>query len=269
MYMLRSMYSGISGMKNFQTKLDVIGNNVANVNTAGFKKGRVLFKDMISQQVGSANAPTNQNGVNLGGINAKQIGLGSQIQSIDTLHTEGSTQSTGRTLDLSIAGDGYFRVQSGNGEEFYTRAGNFYVDANGALVNGDGYKVLNTNNQAITIGTNAEDIAIDTSGRINVKVNGNWNVVATLGLTRFSNPEGLEKAGGSLFQSSANSGAPLIGTPGGDGYGEVMSGTLEMSNVDLSEEFTDMIVAQRGFQANTKVITTSDEVLQELLNLKR
>src|SRR3954470_12389764 len=124
--MLRSMYSGISGLRNFQTKLDVIGNNISNVNTYGFKKGRVIFKDLYSQTVAGASAPT----ANRGGVNPKQVGLGSQIAAIDTLHGSGSTQYTGNTLDLAIEGDGYFRVQDGASadEALYTRAGNFYLD---------------------------------------------------------------------------------------------------------------------------------------------
>ncbi|MEW8987724.1 MAG: flagellar hook-basal body complex protein [Bacillus sp. (in: firmicutes)] len=134
--MLRSMYSGISGMKNFQTKLDVIGNNIANVNTYGFKKGRVTFKDTMNQMVSGASASQD----NRGGKNPTQVGLGSTLATIDTIHTQSSLQTTGRSLDLAISGDGYFMVKQGDAQ-FYTRAGNFYLDDNGSLVNGDGYKV--------------------------------------------------------------------------------------------------------------------------------
>src|SRR3954451_14382822 len=126
--MLRSMYSGVSGLKNFQTKLDVIGNNIANVNTYGFKKGRVTFKDAMNQSIGGATAPS----ATLGGMNAKQVGLGSQIATIDTIHDAGSIQTTNRVLDLAIQGDGYFQVKNGT-DTFYTRAGNFYFDNNGNL----------------------------------------------------------------------------------------------------------------------------------------
>ena len=134
--MLRSMYSGISGLKNFQTKLDVIGNNIANVNTFGFKKGRVTFKDTMSQMVSGASAATD----NRGGKNATQVGLGSTLATVDTIHTGSSLQTTGRSLDLGIDGDGYFVVSQG-GANMYTRAGNFYLDDNGSLVNADGLKV--------------------------------------------------------------------------------------------------------------------------------
>ena len=134
--MLRSMYSGISGMKNFQTKLDVIGNNIANVNTYGFKKGRVTFKDTMNQMVSGASAATD----NRGGKNATQVGLGSTLATVDTIHSGASLQTTGRSLDLGIDGDGYFVVSQG-GANMYTRAGNFYLDDSGLLVNADGLKV--------------------------------------------------------------------------------------------------------------------------------
>lgn len=264
--MLRSMYSGISGLKNFQTKLDVIGNNIANVNTYGFKKGRVTFKDAISQTTMGASASTDTRG----GTNAVQIGLGSSISSIDTIDTAGSLQNTSRTLDLGIEGDGYFIVNDGT-NDYYTRAGNFYLDEEGTLVTGEGYKVEDTAGNAIQMDVaNIQSFSISQNGAINVvKTDGTSEELAIIALAKFSNPGGLEKAGGNLLQESVNSGQPQAGAASTDGRGTISSGTLEMSNVDLSEEFTDMIVAQRGFQANTRIITTSDEILQELVNLKR
>ncbi|MCM3797689.1 flagellar basal body rod protein FlgG [Caldibacillus thermoamylovorans] len=277
--MLRSMYSGISGMKNMQIKLDVIGNNIANVNTFGFKKGRITFKDAMYQTIGSASEKTDTRG----GINAKQVGLGSEIASIDTIHTESSLQNTSRPLDLAITnGDGYFVVNDG-GQDYFTRAGNFYIDETGLLVNSDGYRVQGINPKTnvrgdITIpkqitvdgkSVGLQSISISQTGKIIAQYeNGTVDTIGNIVLARFSNAEGLNKAGGNLFQSSANSGKPQIEI-GGGAYGTVVSGKLEMSNVDLSEEFTEMIVAQRGFQANSRIITTSDEILQELVNLKR
>lgn len=277
--MLRSMYSGISGMKNMQIKLDVIGNNIANVNTFGFKKGRITFKDAMYQTIGSASEKTDTRG----GINAKQVGLGSEIASIDTIHTESSMQNTSRPLDLAITnGDGYFVVKDG-GQDYFTRAGNFYIDETGLLVNSDGFRVQGFNPETnargdITIpkqideggkSVGLQSISISQTGKIIAQYeNGTVRTISNIALARFSNAEGLNKAGGNLFQSSANSGKPQIEI-GGGAYGTVVSGKLEMSNVDLSEEFTEMIVAQRGFQANSRIITTSDEILQELVNLKR
>ncbi|CAH0214127.1 Flagellar hook protein FlgE [Peribacillus sp. Bi96] len=421
--MLRSMYSGISGLKNLQTKLDVIGNNVANVNTYGFKKSRVTFSDAMNQTVSGASAAT----ANKGGTNSKQIGLGSTIATIDTIHSQSSLQTTGRDLDLGISGDGYFIVKQGDALS-YTRAGNFYLDDNGTLVNSNGLKVqaykvdengkrsktigdvaVNVNailpavtttkisvsenlaadaidgsvfsqqikvvddkgkeqtatiyfqktgdnkwelfdeepaalgdasatkpkpftsvsfdangqivaadknkaNQTLSITSGKEDdtnTAVDESiqkvkldfdfskltqvkGSTTALVNPNGNkegklesfnigssgeingvysngLITTLGqlaVAKFSNSSGLTKTGGNTFQESINSGTANINIAG-EGRGMIASGSLEMSNVDLSEEFTEMIVAQRGFQSNSRIITTSDEILQELVNLKR
>lgn len=456
--MIRSMYSGISGMKNFQTKLDVIGNNIANVNTYGFKKGRVTFKDMVSQTVSGASGPAQDKG----GKNPVQVGLGSQLAAIDTIDTQGSMQSTGRVLDLGIQGDGYFVVAEGTpaGDTFfptstyYTRAGNLYLNTDGYLVTGAGHYVMALNAESGNLepvqmnGGNVDEVqslSISEDGKIsfikktgmttaekaqeiagkvaaaaknivenptsqkyvdllnkltneldeltiqaekeaslleieaaalqteanesgdakainaaveavqkaqaavqsaqNAKnsytnlrqavdqvynayqtykgdpsqanedaivnaaktalTNGNdmssltgitaddvtatmdaieyiqadklglekegelYTTHASIALARFANPGGLEKVGENLYVSSANTGEATYLAPADVGAGKLVSGSLEMSNVDLSEEFTEMIVAQRGFQANTRIITTSDEILQELVNLKR
>ncbi|MGJ9381415.1 flagellar basal body rod protein FlgG [Salipaludibacillus sp. CF4.18] len=266
--MIRSLYSGIGGMNNFQTKLDTIGNNISNVNTFGFKKGRATFNDLISQQMKGASEP----GDVRGGTNPQQVGLGGGLSTIDTISTQGSLQTTGRDLDLAISGDGYFVMQDGEGAESYTRAGNFYLDAEGTLVNSDGYFVVSDNGQ-ITIDPNAgyESYTISGSGVVS-GIFSDGQPPAELGqiqIATFANPGGLSKAGGNLFTATANSGDPIIGNPGEQGRGDLVNSTLEMSNVDLAAEFAEMIVAQRGFQANTKMITTSDEILQELINLKR
>lgn len=264
--MLRSMYSGVSGLKNFQTKLDVIGNNIANVNTYGFKKGRVIFKDLISQTVAGASAPTE----NLGGTNAKQIGLGSSLAAIDTIHDRGSSQTTNRTLDIIINGDGYLSFTDGE-NTLYTRAGNLYLDSEGTLVSADGKKLLTDDGNTFpAIPSTATQLTIGQDGTVSYVEEGAINVAGKIAVSRFSNPEGLTKVGGNYFQVSNNSGAASdTKTAGADGNGTIESGFVEMSNVDLSEEFTEMIIAQRGFQANSRVITTSDEILQELVNLKR
>lgn len=267
--MLRSMYSGISGMRNMQTKLDTIGNNIANVNTFGFKKGRTTFKDMVSQQIAGASAPTP---AGLGGTNPRQVGLGSQLGSIDTIHTQGSLQNTNRELDLGISGDGFFRVSDGGAPatNYYTRAGNFYLDQDGAIVNSSGYYLLDDAGQEIQIPPTAQSFSIGQSGVVNyVDAAGALQQAGTISIAYFANPEGLQKEGENMYQVTANSGLPGVTTPGQDGTGTLVAGTLEMSNVDLSEEFTEMIVSQRAFQANTRIITTSDEILQELVNLKR
>ncbi|GKU82477.1 flagellar basal body rod protein FlgG [Niallia sp. NCCP-28] len=292
--MLRSLYSGVTGMKNFQTKLDVIGNNIANVNTYGFKKGRATFSDLISQTTAGATAPSTT--TNAGGMNPKQIGLGSQVASVDTIATQGSMQTTGRTLDLSLSGEGYFVLAGPDANtQYYTRAGNFYLDADRNIVSSNGLKLQVTggitgdNNGEPTssgnvvgstvIPTGAQSFSIGSNGIITyINENGETRQAGQILLAKVSNPEGLTKVGANMYQTSANSGGlsqPTTTQLGGlvfsgeDGTGAINSGYLEMSNVDLTDEFTEMIVGQRGFQSNSKIITTSDEILQELLNLKR
>ncbi|WP_026906124.1 flagellar basal body rod protein FlgG [Paucisalibacillus globulus] len=272
--MLRSMYAGISGMKNFQTKLDVIGNNIANVNTSGFKKGRVTFQDMMSQMTSGAQGPS----ATRGGVNPAQVGLGSQLGSIDNIHTQGFRQTTNSALDFALEGDGMFVVKDGD-STFFTRAGNFYLDEDGFIVNPQGFYLQGLNDRSadnsgdfrIQIPNDAQSFSVQTDGTVNfVDADGNPDVAGQIALANFSNPAGLEKAGGNLFLNSANAGLnPVYVAPESDGTAKVVSGALEMSNVDLAEEFTEMITAQRGFQANTRIITTSDEILQELVNLKR
>lgn len=410
--MMRSMFAGVSGLRNHQIRMDVIGNNIANVNTIGFKKSRVTFQEMLNQTMRGASSPQS----NRGGTNPQQVGLGVAIAGIDTIHTDGGPQSTGQMTDLAIEGDGFFIVRDGR-SEYYTRAGNFNFDAEGNLVNpangmkvmgwvgdvdriaenlssiiitkgqpmaaksttqiiyrnnldadtteGDTYKVpmkvfdslgrshtvnvvfekvdttnnewsysvinpLNTSDptdiissgtlvfnntgaldlpnstinqfgftpdgadqvtitpdfsavtqvaQETSIVAHSQDgypagslrtITIDTMGTITgIFTNGINEELAQIALITFDNPGGLLKSGDNLYQNSNNSGEGRIGPPATGGRGIISPGSLEMSNVDLSEEFTQMIITQRGFQANSRIITTSDEMLQELVNIKR
>jgi len=265
--MLRSMYAGISGMKNFQTKLDVIGNNISNVNTAGFKKGRVTFQDMLSQTNSAAQGPTGTRG----GVNPNQVGVGSQIGSIDNLHTQGFRQSTNNPLDLMLEGDGMFALQ-GDGATYYTRAGNFYLDDAGNIVNPDGYYLMGEGGTSpLTIPPEAQSFSIQPDGTVSyIDENNNQQELDTkIAIASFSNPSGLQKNGSNLYLDSENAGYNDLYAPGEGGTATIVSGALEMSNVDLAEEFTEMITAQRAFQANTRIITTSDQILEELVNLKR
>lgn len=261
--MLRSLNSGVSGLKGFQTKLDVIGNNIANVNTVGFKKGRVVFEDIFSQTVKGATGPT-QTPLS-GGTNPIQVGLGVRVGSIDTLHTPGSPTTTNIGTDLYIDGDGYFVVKDGT-EQFLTRAGNFSLDSDNNLVNQNGMFVLDQNGNSINIpiGTTYIDFSIDAKGEIiGVLPDGSSDPSGVnLNLVAVDNPKGLLKAGSSLYSLTPNAQTMASNA-------KIIAGTLEMSNVDLSEELTEMITAQRGFQANAKIITVSDSILEELVNLKR
>ena len=412
--MLRSLFSGISGLRSHQTMLDVTGNNIANVNTTGFKSSQIQFQDTLSQVL--SNAGGAQNGQ--GGTNPAQVGLGVRVAGITTNFTQGASQLTGRSTDMMIQGDGFFAVRKGT-ETYYTRDGSFDFDATGQMVlPGDGALVqgwaavdgvidttapltdlsvpagtlmaaqatgtatfqgnldasaapgtaitrsltvynatgeASTLNLTFTRGAAAGDpwtlagslVAADgtttstvtynptpaapavpgevdfdpatgaltspgtlTVGGVTVDLstltgfsgvdtvkgltqdghaagtlqsfqlgqdgtitgsfsNGLKQVIGRLAMANFTNPAGLEKAGGSLFTTTVNSGTIQLGTPGSGGRGTLAGGSLEMSNVDLSSEFTNLIVAQRGFQANARVITTSDQVLQELVDLKR
>jgi flagellar hook protein FlgE len=234
--MIRSLYSGVSGMRSNQTKMDVIGNNIANVNTTGYKSGRVQFKDMLSQTISSAQ--TNKN--------PKQVGLGVSVSSIDTIFGNGALQPTGRQLDFAIEGEDFFQLSDGT----FTRDGAFFMNSDKtALINSEGIEVKASSNP------------INSDGSIDV---------SKIYLYTFSNPGGLEKVGGNRYKETNASGtASTAGTSGSKGHGDIRQGVLEMSNVDLANEFTDMIVTSRAYQANSRTITTSDEMLQELINLKR
>jgi flagellar hook protein FlgE len=389
---LRSLYSGISGLRAHQTMLDVTGNNIANVNTVGFKGSSTEFQDTLSQLTQGASGPQAETG----GTNPAQIGLGVKVAAVTTNFNQGSAQSTGKATDMMISGDGFF-VTSRGGQQLYTRAGSFSFDAGGRLVSPDGALlqgwtadaagVVNTGSpignivlsptatvpavatsRATFDGNLPSDAAVGTAlerdlqvfdangvarnlavtftrtgagwdvaaadangasgtgslaftngqltsgasmtvGGINLDLgavtgyagmttvvasgqngsaagtlvsftlgndgslvgtfsNGLKQVVGRVALAKFTNPAGLEKAGDSSYSSTANSGNPQIGEAGGPGFGTLTGGALEMSNVDLSQEFTNLIVAQRGFQANARIITTSDQVLQELVDLK-
>ena len=392
--MLRSLYSGISGLRSHQTMLDVTANNIANVNTVAFKASATQFEDTLSQLTKGASSPQ----ATTGGTNPAQIGLGVKVAGISTNFAQGSTQSTGRALDVMISGDGFFVTSSG-GQTAYTRAGALDFDPQGRLVTPDGAIVqgwsavdgvidsggpvgnvtlpknavspaiatttakvggnlpgdaatgtvltrdttvydasgnaaqlsltftktaagwdasysdggtpptvtttsMAFTNGKLTSGTSitAAGVAIDLSGTtgyaglttasitdqngrdagtlqtftlspdgtlVGSFSNGASQAIGQVALATFVNPSGLQKAGSSSYTATFNSGTAQLGIAGQSGMGSLTSGALEMSNVDLSQEFTNLIVAQRGFQANARIITTSDEVLQELTNLKR
>lgn len=300
--MLKSLYSGVTGMKGMQTKMDVISNNIANVNTTGFKAGRVRFADMISQVNANAQGPT-ANG--LGGSNAQQVGLGVQVSATDTMMGGGSLQSTGRALDFAIQnGDNSFFTVSDGTTTQYTRDGGFYADAEGNLVTPSGHRLMGFAPTAPVVNAEGSDLTwadpavttdlqsmavrntipnpdggedlelqsfnVDNNGWVTgTYSDGESYVLGRVALTSFSNPDGLEKTGGNMYVATANSGQAITGAAGEPGYGIMRSGFLEMSNVDLATEFTEMIVTSRAYQANSRSITVSDTMLEELINLKR
>lgn len=277
--MLKSMYSGISGMKANQTKMDVVGNNVANVGTTAFKKSTTRFSDALNQTVIYSSVPGGAAGDPnvIGGVNPGQVGIGTKVSGIFRNMLQGNIQPTGRPTDLAIDGDGFFVVSVGPNQEAYTRDGSFTLDANGNLVTADGYKVLNTDGKPIEIPKEQPNpdgemqkvlsFNISKEGKVSYLLADGTKVenAQTLKIAVFQNPEGLESLSGNLYGETANSGNAMYGVK----YGQINQGAIEMSNVDLSEEFTEMIVTTRAFQAASKVITTSDELLQEIINLKR
>jgi flagellar hook protein FlgE len=270
--------AAISGRKKHHVILDVTANDIANVNTIGYKSARTTFADSLTQVQRGASAPGNA----LGGQNAAQIGLGVQLGSIDNLMSSGALQTTGNPLDVAIQGEGFFRVGAGTPPAVpttveYTRAGNFTRNQDGYLVTQDGYYVIGkTANDGtgtdtlILVPPDASGVSIGQDGGVSyIPAGGGDRVTAGyISLATFPNAAGLERASSNRWAVSANSGPETSGTPGGN-FGVTTSGALEMSNVDLAQTFTNMITAQRGFQANSRVISTSDEMLQDLVNLKR
>lgn len=302
--MMRSLFSAVSGLKSNQTAMDIIGNNIANVNTIGYKTNRTVFQDIFSQTISSATAPT----TDTGGRNPKQVGLGTTISTIGTNMTEGSTQSTSNPLDFAISGEGFFVVDDGSGSYVYTRNGALQLDSDGYLVTANGDYVMALTQDADTNGVpdigntdpvvdatgaplfnkvqllgdvydntttpptlvdNYSDYAVDAYGVITAINNAGTKVtIGRVVLATFNNTSGLEKIGSSYYTESGNSGQAAFDFVGNK-CGTLNSGSLEMSNVDLSTELTNMIITQRGFQANSRVITTTDSMLEELINLKR
>jgi flagellar hook protein FlgE len=276
--MMRGMFAAISGLKTHQVMLDVTSNDIANVNTIGYKSARTTFADSLTQTQRGASGP----GGGTGGSNAAQIGLGTQLGSIDNLMTSGALQSTGNPYDVAIQqGPGFFRVAPSTATPptanpasvEYTRAGNFTLNTQGYLTTQDGYYIQGRTaggaDTLIQIPAGGSNVAIGQNGEVSYMDATNTRQTAGfLSLATFSNSAGLTRSGSNRWLQSSNSGAPTIGTPGTQ-FGFTTAGAVEMSNVDLAQSFTSMITAQRGFQANSRVISTADEMLQDLVNLKR
>ncbi|MDQ7793172.1 MAG: flagellar hook-basal body complex protein [bacterium] len=264
--MLRSLFAAVSGLRVHQVKMDVVGHNLANVNTVAYKASRGSFRELFSQTLRGGAAP----GTALGGVNPQQVGLGTQLGAIDSIQTQGASQATGRVRDLAIEGAGFFVLKAGS-ETFYTRAGSFVQDANGALVDpATGLILQSVAGGGITVPGTVQYLSIDRTGNVTgVDDTGNLVTLGQIALAVFPNPEGLLRAGNGLYTVSVNSGTASVGSPQSGGRGAIASGALEMSNVDLATEFAEMIATQRGFQANSRVVSASDEMLQELANLRR
>ncbi len=259
-----SLRTSASGMMAQQRMIDVIANNLANVNTTGFKRSRVSFEDVLYETVREARVADAQSKETLAPV---QIGKGVRIAAVLRLNTQGSPEATQRPLDLSVEGDGLFQVQRPDGTVGYTRDGNLTLDASGALVTTGGYAVL----PGISVPQDASNIAVSPNGTVTAVLPGatSPSEVGRIELARFLNPSGLLAIGENQYTATDASGEPTLGMPGEDGFGRVLQGTLESSNVEMVQEMTDMIAAQRAYEINAKAIQTSEEMLANANNRKR
>ena len=290
--MMSGMYAAISGLDAHQTMLDVTANNLANVDTVGYKAQSAQFSDELSQLIA---AGTSANGYSAG-TNPLQVGLGTQVGSIDNVMTAGGTQTTGNPTDVLVQGNGWLRVANGNVSTTppafdatqYTRAGNLTFNASGYLCTQTGQYVLgygatqnastgtysaNTAggaNNPIVVPPGSTNVTIGADGSVNYQTPSGTSVTAGyISLATFPNQAGLQRNGGSLWSATAASGAETAGQPSTAGYGQTISGELEQSNVDMGTEFTNMIQAERGYQANASTITTADQMMQTVVQMKQ
>jgi flagellar basal-body rod protein FlgG len=250
---------------NTQTQnMNVISNNLANVNTTGFKKSRADFQDLMYQTVQNPGSPSTSAAQIPVGI---QFGMGSKLAAVSKQFTPGDFSNTGNALDIAIEGDGFFQIQMPDGSTAYSRAGAFKMDSNGRVVTSDGFPML----PEIVIPANSTKITIGSDGTVSAVQSGQTtaSTVGNIQLANFTNPSGLSSIGKNLYQQTDASGNATTGTPGQTGLGTISQGFLEMSNVNLAEEMVNMIIGQRAYEANSKAITTSDEMLQNANNLKR
>lgn len=263
--MFRSLYTAASGMMAQQLNLDNIANNLANSSTSGFKRRRLQFQDLLYQNlIVPGSAATQQTNVPTG----LQIGMGTRPASSEVIQLPGDFAQTDNALDLGIQGQGFFQVRLPSGETGYTRSGAFHLDATGNIVTSEG----NPLEPAVTIPPDALSISIGSDGTVGVLQPGQQGTqqVGNIQLALFPNPGGLNSLGKNLFLPTASSGDPIVGTPGGsEGIGALVQGMLEESNVNVVEEFIQMVLTQRAYEANSKVVRAADEMFQNLNNLTR
>jgi flagellar basal-body rod protein FlgG len=248
-----------TGLDAQQTEMAVISNNLANVDTDGFKKSRAVFQDLLYQNVQQVGAATTQNTQAPSGV---ELGTGVSLVSTEKVYTQGNINQTGNSYDLAINGGGFFQVLMPDGSIAYTRDGSFQLSSTGQLVTASGYPLQ----PAITIPSGAQSVSVGTDGTVQVQLAGQSapSTVGTVQLANFINPAGLQPTGQNLLQASASSGTAQTGTPGVSGLGTLQQGSVEASNVDVVEEMVDMIETQRAYEMNTKAIETNDQMLQYL-----
>ncbi|MBS1799410.1 MAG: flagellar basal-body rod protein FlgG [Acidobacteria bacterium] len=262
--MIRALYTAASGMSAQQSNLDTVANNLANSATAGFRRRRLQFEDMIYQNMITPGSPESQQTTAAG----LQIGLGTRSAATEMVMTQGDFNQTGNNLDLAIQGGGFFQVTRPDGTIAYTRAGNFHRNNQGTIVTTEGDTVL----PSITIPSNATDITISQYGVVSAKIPGQTTPaqLGTIQLATFANPGGLNSVGGNLFEQTQSSGNAITDVPGGStGMGTLQQGYLENSNVDVVAEFVQMILAQRAYESNSKVVHVADDMYSQINNMVR
>lgn len=262
--MIRSLWTSATGMQAQELNIDVISNNLANVNTSGFKKSRAEFQDLLYESMRSAGAASSQDTIVPTGI---QLGHGTRPAAVQKLFSQGDFQNTTNELDWAIEGDGFFQIEIPNGDTSYSRSGEFKLDADGRIVNPDGFPLV----PEMTIPSDTISISVGMDGTVSVIQAGDETPteLGTLQLARFVNPAGLRSLGKNLYAPTEASGDEITGTAGENGLGTIAQGFLEMSNVSVVDEMVSMITAQRAYETNSKVIQTADDMLQMANNLKR
>ena len=262
--MIRSLWTSATGMQAQELNIDVISNNLANVNTSGFKKSRAEFQDLLYESMRPAGAASSAETTVPTGI---QLGHGTRPSAVQKMFSQGDFQNTQNELDWAIEGDGFFQIELPNGDTSYSRSGEFKLDADGRIVNPDGFPLI----PELTVPTDTISISVGLDGTVSVVQAGDATPVeiGNVQLARFVNPAGLRSLGKNLYSPTNASGDEIIGTPGENGFGTLAQGFLEMSNVSVVDEMVNMITAQRAYETNSKVITTADDMLQMANNLKR
>jgi len=263
--MIRALYTAASGMMAQETNLDNVANNLANSSTAGFRRRRIQFEDLVYQNLVMPGAAASQQTTMVAGL---QVGLGTRSAASEVIQLQGDFSQTGNPLDLTIQGQGFFQVLLPDGQTAYTRAGSFHLDAQGNLVTQDGNPVQ----PAVTIPAGATSVTVASDGTISVTLPGQTAAqqVGSLQLALFNNPGGLNSVGNNLFLATTASGDPIVATPGGsEGLGTLQQGTLEQANVNVVDEFIQMILAQRAYESNSKVVHAADQMFQQLNQLSQ
>jgi flagellar basal-body rod protein FlgG len=261
---MRSLDIAGTGMLAQQTNVEVISNNIANLTTTGFKRRRAEFQDLIYQNLRRVGSNSSDTGTVV--PSGAQVGLGVKTAAIYRINEQGNLQQTSNSLDMAIRGNGYFQITLPSGETAYTRDGTFALSPSGEVVTADGYVVQ----PGITIPSNATSVTINANGEVQAKLDGTTApaLVGTLQLAVFPNDAGLDAQGDNLFLASTASGSAVTGTPGSPGFGATLQGFIETSNVNVVSEITNLITAQRAYEMNSRVITTSDQMLSTLTNLR-